>query len=155
MDAEHIIKYVLMNYSGVVLKSLWGEKALVYNPGDQLPNGTYFVFIKEKDTKNDKASNLDRDGVYRINLGIGKKTFLSLFKELPSKPPKGGVMKTGHNFQEFDRIMPHPVYGWAAWICVLNPSEENLQRLKPLLDEAYHLAKDRFEKRMKKKKEVR
>ncbi len=72
-----------------------------------------------------------------------------MFNELPSRPPKSGVVKTGYNFQELDKIMLHPVYGWASWICVLNPSKKTFERLKPLIDEAYSLAKNRFQKRVK------
>ncbi len=93
-------------------------EALHFREGRKSHTGTYFVFVKEKDTKNDKASDLDREGAYRVNMGISKDTYLSMFKELPARPPKGEIIKTGHNFIELDKIMSHPLYGWAAWICV-------------------------------------
>ncbi len=34
-----------------------------------------------------------------------------MFKELPAKSPKGEIIKTSHDFQQLDKIMPHPVYG--------------------------------------------
>ena len=43
--------------------------------------------------------------------------------------------------------MPHPVYAPQAWVCVLSPSVETFQTLKPLLEEAYAMAVDRQAKR--------
>ena len=37
-------------------------------------------------------------------------------------------------------LMPHPVYGWMNWVCMLNPTETEFERLKGLIDEAYGLA---------------
>jgi hypothetical protein len=50
-----------------------------YNPDNSLPKGIYFATIKESDGPNDKASNLDREGVFRLSIGIGKKNYQSLF----------------------------------------------------------------------------
>ena len=44
-----------------------------------------------------------------------------------------GVVQTGHDFSQRDRILPHPVYGWMCWIAVLNPSHETFEEVKPLL----------------------
>ena len=43
--------------------------------------------------------------------------------------------------------MPHPVYGWMSWVCVLNPSAETFKTMQPLLAEAYDLAVAKFAKR--------
>ena len=53
----------------------WGEKGIFYNPNHVLKRGVYILTIKEKDGDNDNGSNLDRENVYRVNLGIRKKTF--------------------------------------------------------------------------------
>ena len=52
----------------------WGEMGVFYNPGKKLPKGIYILTFKEKDGPNDKASNVDRKGVFRLNLGISKTT---------------------------------------------------------------------------------
>ena len=36
IDADYIISYILRNYTGIVLKNLWGEKALLYNSNNKL-----------------------------------------------------------------------------------------------------------------------
>lgn len=50
-------------------------------------------------------------------------------------------------FTALDIIMPHPVYAWMGWVCVLNPSAETFERLKSLIVEAYEYAKEKFKKR--------
>jgi hypothetical protein len=39
--------------------------------------------------------------------------------------------------------MPHPVYGKMYWVCVINPSAETFEAIRPLLAESYARAKDR------------
>jgi hypothetical protein len=77
----------------------------------------------------DNASQVDRPGVFWLNIGLSKKTFDSLFGA-------GG----DHDFTALDQLMPHPVYGRNHWLCVLNPSESTFETLEPLLAEAYAIA---------------
>ena len=149
VTADEVIRYVLAAYPGVVPKRTWGERSLFYNPGGALPSGTYFLTVKEKDGANDAASRLDRAGVYRVNVGVTKGTYRGLFGELPARPPRGGVVATGHDFARLDEVMPHPVYGWGAWIGVLNPSEETWERFKSYIGESYEIARERFARRLR------
>ncbi len=48
-----------------------------------------------------------------------------------------------------DRIMPHPDYHPQNWICVLNPTEATLERVRTFLAEAYELARARSARRAK------
>jgi uncharacterized protein DUF6194 len=84
----------------------------------------------------DNLSNLNRDGVFRLNIGVSKKTFDSLF-------PAGA----DHDFTALDILMPHPVYGENHWVSVLNPSDPTFVELRPLLDEAYDIAAARVGRR--------
>ena len=52
-----------------------------------------------------------------------------------------------NDFSVKDVIMPHPVYAWMGWICVLNLSEETFGKLRPLMLEAYQYAKEKFNKK--------
>ena len=47
--------------------------------------------------------------------------------------------------------MPHPVYGRNHFVCVLNPSQSTFQSIKPLLDEAYEIARKRVESRARRR----
>ena len=45
-----------------------------------------------------------------------------------------------YDFQKTDMIMPHPIYGWMSWVCVLNPSFQTFEVCKDLLNSAYDKA---------------
>ncbi len=96
VSIETIIDYTTAAYEGVVVDKNWGERGLFYNPEGKLPKGIYLLTFKEKDGPNDKASNLNRTGVYRLNLGVSKPTFGALFGALPTRPAAGGIVDTGH-----------------------------------------------------------
>lgn len=126
---------------------LRGEKGIFYNPHNVLKRGVYILTIKEKDGDNDKGSNLDRQGVYRVNLGIRKKTFISLFNELPKRPSAGEIVNMNYDFTTLDKVLPHPVYAWMGWISVLNPTDKTFDELKPFIQESYEYAIEKFKKR--------
>ena len=147
MESEEILNYCLEHLEGTVSVSSWGEKGIFYHPDNRLKRGIYILTIKEKDGENDKVSNLDRDGVYRVNLGVRKQTFINMFSTIPKRPAKGCVVDMDYDFTETDRIIPHPVYAWMGWLCVLNPSNKTFGKLKPFIDEAYEYAKEKYRKK--------
>jgi len=148
MTPEHIINIVTDSFDGVVPKASWGETSLFYNPGNALPNGVYFCTIKAKNGDNDKSSDLDRDGVFRLSIGIGKAAYLSLLGKPPARPSKGGIVDTGHDFTACDELMPHPIYGWMSWVQILSPSESSFEEIMPLIAGAHQGAVAKFTKRI-------
>lgn len=147
MEAEQILNWCLEHLEGTVLMNSWGETGVFYNPGHVLKRGIYVLTIKEKDGKNDQASQLDRPGMYRVNLGLRKQTYVNLFGSVPKRPPKGGVVELEMDFAQTDILLPHPVYAWMGWVCTLNPSKHTFEELKPLILESYEFAKEKFAKR--------
>ena len=116
-----------------------GDTFFIYDPDRNLQDKQRFPFatIVTKDYGDfDNASNLNREGVFRLNVGVSRETFRSLFGD-----------DTTFDFTALDRLMPHPVYGRQSWICVLNPSAETFERVKPLLREAYEIAVARVTRR--------
>lgn len=147
MQVQNIIEKIENDFEGVISKSSWGETSLFYNPSRLLPNGVYFCTLKEKDGENDKASKLDREGIFRLSIGIVKETYEKHFGSKPKRPPKGGIIDTGHNFAALNELMPHPVYGWMSWVQVLNPSETTFEGLLALIAEAHSNAVIKFNKK--------
>ncbi len=147
MQVEDIIKKVEHDFEGVIPKSSWGETSLFYNPGRMLPNGVYFCTLKEKNGENDKASGLNRKGVFRLSIGIAKETYEQHFGGRPKRPPKGGIIDTTHDFAALNELMPHPIYGWMSWVQVLNPSKPTFESLLPLIAEAHSNAVIKFNKK--------
>ncbi len=145
---DDILKYCLDNFDGLVEVNSWGERGIFYNPGGVLKRGVYVLTIKEKDGDNDRASRLDREDVWRVNIGVRKQTFRTLVGELPQRPSKGCNVDMPYDFTAKDVIMPHPVYAWMGWICALTPSETTFESLKPYILESYEYAKEKFSKKM-------
>ena len=73
------------------------------------PNFATVVWTDEHDEG--APSNLARDGVYRVNVGVDRETFQRLVGSL-----------TDPDYAAFDRFVPHPVYAKQRWISVVNPS---------------------------------
>ena len=50
--------------------------------------------------------------------------------------------------------MPHPVYGWMTWVCVLNPTLKTIELMgtEGLFEEAYQAAVVTINKKVKKRK---
>jgi hypothetical protein len=119
----------------------WGDSFFIYDPNRDLDETRRFPFatIVTKDYGDfDNASNLDRPGVFRLNIGVSKETFAKLFGA-----------EDDHDFTALDVLMPHPVYGPNHFVCVLNPSDSTFDAVRPLLKEAYEIAVERAGPRTK------
>jgi hypothetical protein len=118
ISIQEVIAYSLDTFPGLIEDRNWGERSLFYNPDRQLAKGTYFLTFGERDSANDSASTI-RPGDYRLNVGISKVAFTDRFGVVPARPAAGGVVQTGHDFSQPDRIVPHPIYRWMYWIAIL------------------------------------
>ncbi len=143
-----MIHELVTQLPGVVPKASWGETSLFYNPNKALPNGVYFCTIKEHDGANDKAAYLDRAGVFRLAIGLPPATYIRLFGKKPARPPKGGVVATGHDFTRLNELMPHPIYAWMGWAQILSPTKARFIEIFPLIQEAHAAAVVKFAKKM-------
>ena len=148
MKKEQIAEFILSEYEGVISVAAWGEQSFFYNPGKQLPRGVYFATLKDQDGKNDKASNLNRQDVFRFNFGVSKATYERNLGARPARPSAGEVVNTGHDFTRLNSLLPHPVYAWMSWVSVLNPDNEMFHNISVLLNESYSLAVKKFASRI-------
>lgn len=147
MNKEAIADFLLRTFAGLKLIDAWGEASFFYNPDLVSPRGTYFCTIKEKDGDNDRASRLDRPGVFRLNFGLSKPTFVKLFGSIPKRPGKGEIIQGPYDFTKLDVLCPHPVYGWMCWVAIVNPSEGSFLQLEGLLRESYQLVLQKHQKK--------
>ena len=136
MDEKSITDYILHTFAGVETVTNLGYLFFFYGSDRMLP----FTTIATPNNEYERISNLERPGVFRLNIGVSKQTFQSLFGT--SK-----VDLSAYDFTALDTIMPHPDYAAQSWLCVLNPSETTFQTLRPLLNEAFELAVKRATRR--------
>lgn len=99
-----------------------------------------FVTIANTDNDYDNVSNLSRDGVFRINIGVSRETF----KKLIGEPSAQAV-----DYSQLNVFLPHPEYAKQNFICILNPAGANVEATKKLIVEAHAIAATRFERKTK------
>lgn len=129
MNEDTIAQYIVDTFEGVQILRSKGDTFFFYDPDQIFPFATLVT-----DDTHDQVSNLARPFVFRLNIGVGKQTFRSLFGALTNE----GADERGYDFTALDRLMPHPVYGKMYWVCILSPSPETFQSVvQPLLAEAY------------------
>jgi hypothetical protein len=142
MDQDAIIQYVTDTFTGVeVVRPTdgpgGGDTFFIYDPQRNLDPQRRFPFatIVTKDYGDfDNASQLNRPHVFRLNIGVNKDTFRALFGLASSARTEPSPT---YDFAALDRLLPHPVYAPQSWVCVLNPSAETFETVKPLLAGAY------------------
>lgn len=147
MTPDDIIEYCLTNLCGTVLVNTYGEKCIFYNPERKLKRGIYVLTIKDKDGSNDKSSLLDRENIYRLSIGIRKNSFIKLFGFIPQRPSKAGTVNMNYDWTILNSLIPHPVYAWMGWVCILNPDAKSFNNLIPYIVEAYEYAKEKYNKK--------
>lgn len=148
-DTRALLSARLSALPDVRPKASWGETSFFVNPGNQLKNGAYFATIKDHDGQNDRASDLGRDGVWRLSLGIGPKAFEARFGPRPARPSKGGIIDGPWDFTASDLLTPHPIYGWMGWVAINCPAPATLETLAPLIETAHQRAVSTAKKRLK------
>ena len=78
--------------------------------------------------------------MFRLNIGVSRDTFRALFGYAPGEE---STASADYDFAALDRLMPHPVYAPQSFVCVLNPSLETFEAVKPLLADAYSIVATR------------
>ncbi|MGA8113106.1 MAG: DUF6194 family protein [Actinocatenispora sp.] len=120
----------------------WGDTFFYYDP-DDLPADRRIPFatIVTKDYAGfDTASDLNRPGVFRVNIAVGR----ARFEELTGHPPATHADHADTvDHTAADRVLPHPVYAAQAWVSVVDPGAATDRQVRSLLDEAHARAVDR------------
>lgn len=153
MNEAEISRAITATFAGVDVVDAADASFFFYNPDSSVPPDHRFPFVTLVTSDAfDQFSNLNRPSVFRLNIGIGKQTFRSLFGAPAAPSGRGEAAEsdehTGdYDFTALDQVMPHPVYGRMYWVCVLNPGDETFAtRVRPLLAEAYELAVSRYKR---------
>ena len=149
MTAAEIIQLILSRFDGVVIKSAYSETTVFYNPNKALPNGVYFLTIKENDGPNDQAPQLNREGVFRVSFKPRPSTYMNMFGEKPKRAKAGKTASVQSDPSRIDEWMPHSIYAWMGWTMILSPSKNSFDQLWPYIEESYEQAKEKFSQRIK------
>ena len=135
IDEAFITNYITSTFENVATVINFGYTFFFYRDEHMYA----FATIASTGNVYEKISNLDRPGVYRLNIGVSRDTFQALF----------GTQKidvSTYDFTVLDTIMPHPDYSSQHFLCVLSPSEATFEKIRPMLAEAYDVAMKRYNK---------
>lgn len=133
MNLEEIADHIT-SLPGVVAAENFGYRFFFYSTEQVLP----FVTLADSDKEYDSVSNLNREGVFRVNIGVGKTTFKTLFPETKE-----------WDYAGLNQFLPHPHYAAQNFLCVLNPAGEILAQTLRYIEEAHGIARGRFEGKRK------
>lgn len=130
-----IIEYITGTFENVHVVDADDDSFFFYGPMGESNKFPFATLVTKDDYE--KVSKLNRPGVFRLNVGISKASYLSLFGAPPPRPNADGIIDSGYDYSALDQIMPHPVYANMFWVGVLNPGPATFEKIKPLLAEAY------------------
>jgi hypothetical protein len=147
--ASSLVHAIERELPGIVTSTGSGDWFLFYDPdGVTVPEKRFPFCTLVTADRYDGASRLDRDATtYRVNLGVDRETYETLFGPAPRQPAGHEVIDTGFDYAATDTVMPHPYYAPMHWVCVVNPGDRTRARLATLLDDAHALAKVRYDNR--------
>lgn len=143
MDATAIDAYIRDAFPGVETTTAYTYTFYFYGSERMLP----FATLATADNEHDRVSELDRDGAWRLNVGVSRETYRSLLGDEKPRLGPAGVIEGDHDFTVRDRILPHPHYAPQSWVCVVSPSAETFETVCGLLREAYERAVLRAERK--------
>ena len=143
MNEEEITEFIKAGFKDVETVEANGDTFFFNDPQKNFP----FVTLVTSDY-NDQFSNLNRPGIFRLNIGLSKASFQSLFGTPPPSKASDYDPIPGYDYTVLDTLIPHPVYGRMYWVSALNPSRETFeQQVETLIAEAYDLSAKRYAKR--------
>ncbi|HEX5406023.1 MAG TPA: DUF6194 family protein [Pseudonocardiaceae bacterium] len=124
----------------------WGDSFFFYDPNDDEADRMMpFATIVTKDYDGfDTASNINRPGLFRLNIAVGRTTFQAL---LGYPPAAHAEHHSGIDYTVVDDVLPHPVYAVQGWVSILNPAEATTARTHTLLTDARARAVSRYRPR--------
>jgi hypothetical protein len=123
----------------------WGDSFFYYDPDGDSDRRMPFATIVTKDYDGfDTASSLNRPGVFRLNIAVGR----TAFEELIGHPPSAHAGRSASfDYTAVDELIPHPAYAIQAWVAILNPGETTEALARSLLTDAHTRAVRRHRRR--------
>jgi hypothetical protein len=110
----------------------WGDTFFYIRDKSGAPKKMPFTTIVTKDYDGfDTDSQLNRGGLYRLNIDVGKEKLEEMFDFKPREPTQ---LQSKFDCTALNTFFPHPVYGPHGWISIINPDQEQASAVHSLLD---------------------
>ncbi len=113
----------------------WGDAFFYYAPDGVMPARTQpYGTIITKNYPDDEASRLDDPDRFRVNIHVGRDIAAQLTAD-------------DDDPADVDVFVPHPLYGAAGWVSVVNPGARTAETVIALLRDAHADAQARAVRR--------
>ncbi|WP_454787929.1 DUF6194 family protein [Mycolicibacterium lutetiense] len=120
----------------------WGDHFFYFAPNAEVPQREQpYATIVTKNYPDDTACDLDQPGRWRLNVHVGRSTFIEVVGADPRVDP------TAVDFTALDTVLPHPVYRVQGWISIINPGAHTHALAVSLLGRAHDTARRRVTRR--------
>jgi Family of unknown function (DUF6194) len=112
----------------------WGDSFFFYDPDDRPENRRMpFATVVMHDCDGfDTASALNRPGVFRLNLAVGRERFEEVVGWAPAEY---AARSAGVDYAVLDTVVPHPVYAAQGWVSIVCP--RTASQVRELLEHAH------------------
>ena len=127
-------------------EAAWGDTFFYYDPEHSEANQRFLfaTLVVSGYPGWDTSSQLDRDGIFRLNVAVGR----AGYERLIGHPPAAHAGHSAdYDYAELDVLLPHPVYAGQGWVSILNPGTRTAELAQRLLVEARNLARGRWRRR--------
>jgi hypothetical protein len=130
VDIDELTRHITDTYTGVRVAENAGDLFFLYDPDNDLPPQRQMPFVTIVTGDHyDAASQLDRDGAYRVNIGLTKAGYAELIGQ-----------STVDDYTPRDQLLPHPEYAGQHWVCVVAPGIHTADTVRKLTADAYEFA---------------
>jgi hypothetical protein len=124
-----------------------GASFAIYDPDGDLPPQRQqpFATVLVRDAPGwDVESRLDRDGAFRVNVGVGSRRYAEL---LGHPPAEHAGHRDDYDYAAEDVLLPHPMYAAQGWVAVVRPGPRTSDLLRRLVADAHAAAVARWQRR--------
>jgi hypothetical protein len=116
----------------------WGDSFYyITDSAGQSPKMPFATIVIKDYTGFDEASRLNRGGLFRLNVALGKEQFEKLFGYLPAEHQ---AHHERYDYTALNVVFPHPVYANYGWVSIINPSRAAVDQVKEMLAAAHERA---------------
>jgi hypothetical protein len=127
----------------------WGDSFFYYVPPGDEPNyqqQPFATLVCSDYPGFDVDSQLDRPGIFRVNIAVGRDRYRHLLGHVASDHQQHYA---DYDYARADVIVPHPVYAEQGWVSIVNPGTRTAAQVLELLGSALELATDRDKRRQR------
>jgi hypothetical protein len=125
----------------------WGDSFFYYVPPGEAPDyqqQPFATLICSDYPGFDVESQLDRPGIFRVNIAVGRDRYRHLLGHVAADHLHHHA---DYDYARADVIVPHPVYAAQGWVSIVNPGPRTADQVLELLRYALALATNRAGRR--------